>query len=123
MDRLPIPVFLGFPCGSAGQESARNVGDLGSIPGIRKIPWRRERLPTPVFWPGEFHGLYSPWGRKESDTTEWLSLLIGDYSSSVDNKSESKILDKNGPDEPIGRARVEMQRMNLWTQWGKERMG
>ena len=34
-------------------------------------PWRRERLPTPVFWPGEFHGLYSPW--KESDTVEWLS--------------------------------------------------
>ena len=27
-------------------------------------------LPTPVFWPGEFHGLYSPWGCKESDTTE-----------------------------------------------------
>ena len=26
--------------------------------------------PTPVFWPGEFHGLYSPWGRKESDMTE-----------------------------------------------------
>ena len=33
-----------------------------------------ERLPTPVFWPGEFHGLYSPWGHKESDTTEQLSL-------------------------------------------------
>ena len=32
-----------------------------------KIPWRRERLPTPVFWPGESHGLYSPWGHKESD--------------------------------------------------------
>ena len=32
-----------------------------------------ERLPTPVFWPGEFHGLYSPWGRKESDMTEQLS--------------------------------------------------
>ena len=30
-------------------------------------PWRRERLPTPVFWSGGFHGLYSPWGRKESD--------------------------------------------------------
>ena len=28
-------------------------------------PWRRERLPTPVFWPGEFHGLYNPWGRKD----------------------------------------------------------
>ena len=39
-----------------------------------KIPWRRERLPTPVFWPREFHRLYSPWGRKESDTTEWHLL-------------------------------------------------
>ena len=37
-------------------------------------PWRRERLPTPVLWPGEFHGLYSPWGCKESDMTERLSL-------------------------------------------------
>ena len=45
------------------------------------MPWRRERLPTPVFWPGEFHGLYSPWGRKESDTTEQLSLSqTGDQS-------------------------------------------
>ena len=41
---------------------------------VGKIPWRRERLPTPVFWPVEFHRLYSPWGRKELDTTERLSL-------------------------------------------------
>ena len=41
---------------------------------VGKIPWRRERPPTPVFWPGEFHGLYSPWGCTESDTTECLSL-------------------------------------------------
>ena len=33
-DRLPTPVFLGFPCGSAGKESDSNVGDLGSIPGL-----------------------------------------------------------------------------------------
>ena len=33
-DRLPIPVFLGFPCGSAGKESTCNMGDLGSIPGL-----------------------------------------------------------------------------------------
>ena len=46
----------------------------GFDPWVGKIPWRRERLPTPVFWPGEFHGLYSPWGHKEADTTEWLSL-------------------------------------------------
>ena len=62
----------GLPCGSAGKESACNVGDLCSIPGKR--PWRRERLPTPVFWPGEFCGLYSPWSHKESDMTEQLSL-------------------------------------------------
>ena len=43
---------------------------------VGKIPWRRERPPTPVFWPGEFHGLYSPWGHKDSDTTEWLSLSL-----------------------------------------------
>ena len=44
-----------------------------SDPWVGKIPWRRERLPTPVFWPGEFHGLYRPWGDKGSDT-ESLSL-------------------------------------------------
>ena len=41
---------------------------------VGKIPWRRERLPTPVSWPAEIHGLYSPWGHKESDTTERLSF-------------------------------------------------
>ena len=54
---LIIPVFLGFPGGSAGKESACNAGNLGSIPGLGRFPWGRERLPTPVFWPGEFHGL------------------------------------------------------------------
>ena len=50
-------------------------------------PQRRERLPTPVFWPWEFwpwefHGLYSPWGRKESDMTEQLSLTQWCWSDS-----------------------------------------
>ena len=35
-NRLPTPVFLGFPCGSAGKESACNVGDLGSIHRLRR---------------------------------------------------------------------------------------
>ena len=52
------------------KEPACNVGELGSISQVGEIPWRRERLPTPAFWPGEFHGLYSPWGHKVSDTTE-----------------------------------------------------
>ena len=33
-DRVPTPVFLGFPCDSAGKDSDRNVGDLGLIPGL-----------------------------------------------------------------------------------------
>ena len=41
-----------------------------------KIPRRRERLPTPVFWPGEFSGLYSPWGHRELDTSEWLHFIL-----------------------------------------------
>ena len=34
-DRLPNPVFLGFPCGSAGKESACNVGDL-----VQTLGWK-----------------------------------------------------------------------------------
>ena len=51
-------------------------GRPGFDPWVGKISWRRERLPTPVFWPGEFHGLYSPWSHKGLDTTEWLSLSL-----------------------------------------------
>ena len=51
-------------------------GRPGFDPWVAKSPWRGERLSTPVFWPGESPSLYSPWGRKESDTTEWLSLRL-----------------------------------------------
>ena len=65
----------GFPGGSAGKESARNVGDLGLIPRLGRSPGEGNGwLPTPVFWPGEFHELYRPRGHKESDTIEQLSL-------------------------------------------------
>ena len=52
------------------------MGRPGFDPWVGKIPWRRERLPAPVFWPVEFHGLYSPWGRKESEMTEQLSFSL-----------------------------------------------
>ena len=52
--KIIYTIFLGFSCGSAGKGSACNVGDLGW-----EIPWRRERLPTPGFWSGEFHRLSS----------------------------------------------------------------
>ena len=65
-----------FPCGSAGKKICLQCRRPGFNPWVRKIPWRRGRLPTPVFWPGEFHGLYSQWGSKELDRTERLSVSI-----------------------------------------------
>ena len=69
---------MGFSGDSDSRESAYNAGDLGSIPGFRRSPGRGHDNPYPVFLPGEFHGWrsladYSPWGRKESETTVRLS--------------------------------------------------
>ena len=64
--------------GSDGKEYPA-VSETWFHPWVGTIPWRRKWQPTPVFWPGEFHGQrslvgYSPWVRKDSDTTEWLTL-------------------------------------------------
>ena len=45
----PTPVFLGSPCGSAGKESACNVGDLGSIPGLGRSPGEGKGYPLQYF--------------------------------------------------------------------------
>jgi len=47
---------LGFPGRSDGKEYAYNAGDSGFNLWVKKISWRREWLPTPVFLPGQFHG-------------------------------------------------------------------
>ena len=44
-ERLPTPVFLGFPCGSPGEESAYNAGDLGSIPELGRSPGEGKGYP------------------------------------------------------------------------------
>ena len=44
--------------------------------GLGKFPGEGKGYPLPVFWPGEFHGLDSPWGRKEPDTTKRFSLSL-----------------------------------------------
>ena len=82
LNRHQLYLTSGFPGGSEVKVSACSVGDLGSIPGSgRKIPWRRNWQPTPVFLPGESHGRrslvgYSPRGRKESDVTERFHSLL-----------------------------------------------
>ena len=64
----------GFPGGSNGKESACDAGDVGLIPGVGRSPGEGHGNPL------QYSGLenprdYSPWGRKESDTTEQLSLF------------------------------------------------
>ena len=49
-----------------------NLGELLTL--NNETIWKKERPPTPVFWPEEFHGPYSPWDCKELDMTERLSL-------------------------------------------------
>ena len=46
----------GFPGSSAGKESTCHVGNPGSIPRPERFPWKKDRLTTPVFLPGE-----APW--------------------------------------------------------------
>ena len=68
---------MDLPCSSDGKESACKAGDPGSIPGSGRS-WKRKWQPTQVFLPGESYGQrslagHSPRGRKESDSTEWLT--------------------------------------------------
>ena len=65
----------GFPGGSAVKESACNAADLGSVPGLGGSPGEGKGYPL-QYRGGEFHGLCSPWGHKESGMTEKLSLSL-----------------------------------------------
>ena len=47
---------MGFPGCASGKESAANAGDMDSIPGSGRFPWRRAWQPPPVFLPGESQG-------------------------------------------------------------------
>ena len=70
-DRLPTTVFsglpYGFPCGSAGKESALQCRRSGFDPRVGKSPWRRERLPNQ--YSGLENSKDSPWSHKKFDMT------------------------------------------------------
>ena len=72
-DRLPIYFCLSYKSvASLVAQLVKNQPTMKKTwvqSWLGKIPWRRKRLPTPVFCPGEPHELYSPWGCKESDVT------------------------------------------------------
>ena len=71
-DRLPTPVVLGFPCGTAGKESACNVGDLGSVPGLGRSPGEEKGYPL------QYSGLED-------------SMDIGAWQATVHGVSKSQI--------------------------------
>ena len=71
--------LLDFPGGSDGKASAYNAGDQGSIPGLGRSPGEGNGNPLQYSCLEKFHRwrslvVYSPWGHKESDTTERLHL-------------------------------------------------
>ena len=72
--------FVDFPGGSDGKASAYSAGELDSIPGSGRSSGVGKWHPTPVLLPGKSHGQrsivgYSPWGCKESHTTERLHFI------------------------------------------------
>ena len=78
-----MPDVIILHSGASGKEYAYQCWSCkrrGFDPCVRKIPWRREWLPTLVFLPREFHGQrslagYSSWDHKESDTTDRLTTM------------------------------------------------
>ena len=70
------------------------VRSLGWVDPLEKemATWRKGWLPTPVFWPEEFSELYSPWGHKESHTTDQLSLSLEQMLSLVVKFNKKSLL-------------------------------
>ena len=70
---IPSPVHLPYPFQYSWASLVAQL--VNNSPAVQEIwvgknLYRRKRLPTPVFWPGEFHGLYGPWGH----TNGWTQL-------------------------------------------------
>ena len=73
--------WLSFPGGSDGKKICLQCRRPEFDPWVRKIPWRRKWQPIPEFLSGKSYGQrslagYSPWGCKDSDRTEWLTLSL-----------------------------------------------
>ena len=73
--------FLGLPWWLRRLSICLQCGRPRFDPWVRKIPWRKKLQSTPELLPGKSHGQrslvgYSPWGRKDLDTTEQLSISL-----------------------------------------------
>ena len=88
-----------FPYSSVGKESACNVEDLGSIPGLGRSPRKRNSNPTPVFLPGESHGQRSLAGYIQPMGSQSVrhDLATKPSPPSVQNKLSQMIWGDTGP--------------------------
>ena len=77
-DRLPTPVFWGFPCGSAGKEPACNAGDVRSIPRLGRSPGEGKGYPL------QYSGLENSMDYKVHGVTKSWTLLR-DFHFSLSN--------------------------------------
>ena len=98
-----IRVLVGLPWWLRQYRICLQCRSPGFDPWVRNIPWRRKWQPTPVFLPGGFHGQgnlagCSPWGCKESDTTERLNTTTAtsrcQLSCSIAQEQSSEMKDK-----------------------------
>ena len=113
---------MGFLHGASGKEpgcQCRRRKRCRFNPWVGKFPWRKAWQPTPVFLPGEFHGQrspagYSPWGRKESDTTEvaYDNTYLYMYSKTL-NHSIAEIVTSHWGDDSMTRWNKTFQFMLL----------
>ena len=106
--------LAGFLGGASGQDPTCHCMRCGFNPWVGKVPWRRAQQPTPVPLPGKSHGQkslagYSPWGRKELDTTE-----VTPHSSRTAGNARMHPEVEASPVSPAGSSQITIQCSTLF---------
>ena len=111
-ERLPTPVFLGFPGGSAGRESTCNVGDLGSIPGWGRSPGEGKGYPR------QYSDLENPKGLARVGHNWATFTFTYNWKSMKPQYSRELFLDVKTPETPrLDRLWQERK----WMYWERKR--
>ena len=123
-DRLPTPVFLGFPCGPAGKESACSVGDLGSRPGLGRClgegkgyPLRYSGLENSMD-----HGVAKTWTRLSDVHWDWVGLMWEEVDEGQGEGMEEEIRKQGKGTCKVGQRhrRWEYRAKIIWKETAQE---